>query len=192
MRPIVIAAVLLLQSAPGSAEAVLSEVTGNWGGLEENGFWFRARLSDDGGKARLQIWNGDLLSEPRMPTLDVPNIVWRSNLVEDGEQRLEAVVSGNGTALIIMTETSDEQYTARENLVISYIDNQFTVVGYFRTSADINTGQDIAECDVDVWNDKAVFNGIARTVKAVDFEAKNAALWTATSAVDLGYCPPPA
>jgi hypothetical protein len=182
---------LSLGLAPALAEPI-SEVTGNWAGEAGNGFSFRAVLSDRDGKARLEIWNGMDGDIPDGPAqLDVTGIVWRGNLIEAGEQRLEVSEGPDATLLQIVTETSDEEYRSREALAVQYIDNQFTVVGYYAASSDINTGGDAFECDVDVWKDEVVVNGARRDVPALDFEAKNASQWTETSAVDMGYCPLP-
>lgn len=187
------AAALALTFGPGPACAdPISEVSGNWAGAAGNGFSFRAVLSDQDGRARLEVWNGMEGTLPEGPAqLDVTGIVWRGNLIEAGEQRLETRTGPEGTLLQIVTETSDEQYRAREVLAIRYLDNQFTVVGYYTASSDINTGGDAFECDVDVWNDEAVVNGARRDVASRDFESKNVSLWTETSAVDMGYCPRP-
>jgi hypothetical protein len=48
---------LLLTLATPAMAGTLGEVTGNWAGPQNTGFYFRAVLSDDNGKARLQIWN---------------------------------------------------------------------------------------------------------------------------------------
>ena len=57
--PLLFAASLALL-LPGALAAgtVLDEVSGNWAGASGQGFAFRAVLSDEGGQARLQIWQG--------------------------------------------------------------------------------------------------------------------------------------
>jgi hypothetical protein len=182
---------LLILSTPAMADT-LGEVTGNWAGPQNTGFYFRAILSDDNGKARLQIWNAaDAVPTGGEAQFDNTGIVWRDNMVEPGEQRLELLNGPDGTQVQVVTETSDEAYTAREILRLQYMDNQFTVMGYANTSYDINTNADGYACIVDVWNDRVTVNSIPATAPRRGFEDKNASLWTATSAFDLGYCPRP-
>jgi hypothetical protein len=185
-------AVLLLTLATSAMADPISEVTGNWAGAQNTGFYFRAVLLDDAGHARLQIWNAmDAVPQGGDPQFDNAAIVFRDNMVEAGEQRLELLDGPDGTALQVVTDASDEEYTAREVLTIQYMDNQFTVMAYENTSSDVNTGGDGYACIVDVWNDKVSLNGVANTAPQVAFEDKNASGWTATSAFDLGYCPRP-
>jgi hypothetical protein len=170
----------------------LTEVNGNWGGPQNTGFYFRAVLSDDAGHVRLQVWNAtDAVPTGGDPQFDNASIVYRDNMIDAGEQRLELLNGPDGTALQVVTETSDEEYTAREVLTIQYLDNQFTVVAYENTSADINTGGDGYACIVDVWNDKVSLNGVANAAPQRAFEEKNASVWTPAAAFDLGYCPRP-
>jgi hypothetical protein len=185
------ALVLLTLATPAMAET-LGEVAGNWGGPQNTGFFFRAVLSDDAGQARLQIWNAaDAVPQGGDPQFDNTGIVWRDNMVEAGEQRLELLDGPDGTALLIVTETSDEAYTAREMLKVQYLDNQFTVMSYANTSYDVNTNADGFSCLVDVWNDRVTLNSRPATAPKLSFDDKNASLWTATSVFDLGYCPRP-
>jgi hypothetical protein len=189
MRHVILACWLAALSPPALAQDLLTEVTGNWAGLQENSYWFRARLVDDGGAARLMVWNGDLLSEPRTPSLDITGIVRRVGKGATDAQGLAVNVLDRASELVIVTKTADARYVTEEKLYIRFVGTQFLVVGYAQSSADITTGDDVLDCNVDLVSDLVLLNGEPRNVPVQDVAVKNAALWTATSAVDLGYCP---
>jgi hypothetical protein len=180
---------LALAASPGLAQTMPSEVTGNWAGLQENDYWFRAQLLDGDGGPRLLVWNGDLLVEPRTPSLDVTGIVGLVGTQMEDDQGLDVNVMDDATDLLIVTKSADGRHLFKETVHIRYFDAQFTVVGYSWSSTDIKTGDAVFDCSVDLVSDVSLVNGEARDISIRDFAAKNAAFWTATSAVDLGYCP---
>ena len=58
MQFVLLTACLTVCAMPLHAEEVLSEVAGNWGGTDNDGFYFRAQLMQEAQTARLLIWNG--------------------------------------------------------------------------------------------------------------------------------------
>ncbi len=181
----------LFLTSPVMAQDPLAEASGNWAGESNQGFFFRAELLDVGDAAGLRIWNGnDGVPQGGDPQLDVSAITWRDNLIEPGEQRLEVFTTSEGTSLNVVTESADEHYGVREAIVISYLDNQFTVTGYYYAITSFQEPSENFECDAGLWVGEATVNGERVQVPDLPFEDLNASLWHRGRAVELGYCPP--
>jgi hypothetical protein len=193
MKRLAIAAFLAALPALASAEdTVIGEASGNWAGPSNQGFFYRAELIlekpngafDD--FVRLRIFQGTdaIPSASGAPQLDNPDITMR--LIGVGEQRLETGADG---ALILATEGADETAEFAERIVIRFIDNQFTVVGYFLAIDEAEF--EPYSCEADLWNGETVFNG-ARWPEArrMGFEGLNASAWSFRLAVERGACPP--
>lgn len=105
-------------------------------------------------------------------------------------QDLEVYDSGNGSVLQVVTEFADEDAEGRSVVQIQYLDNQYTIVGYYHLSRFYNPDgePEIYECDVDLWNMVSIENGQQRKLQPVAFEALNASDWTYSAAFDRGYC----
>jgi hypothetical protein len=170
---------------PASAQTVLSEASGNWAGTSGDGFTFLARLFQNEDKARLAIWGGGP-SSPAVaegdPQFDNAEIALGAFATR---QALEVIDTGDGSILQIVTEYADEEGSGRNVTQIQFIDNQFTVVGYYHAGEHL--GQDF-ECDVDLWKMIATENGKERQLKPVGFEALNASDWGWDAAYQRGFC----
>jgi hypothetical protein len=177
-----------LMGAPALAEVPLSEVSGNWAGESNAGFYFRATLTQEGDAARLRIWH-DINAIPLEgnPQLDNREIALGAFATL---QRLDVIDEGNGVGLIVVTEFADETGEGCEELHIRYMDNQFTVTAFAIMSVQYNAGaeQTIFTCQVDMLQDRAIVDGEARDLPPMDFEQKNASLWTYGAAFDWGLC----
>jgi hypothetical protein len=184
-----ILALTLTLAAPALAQTVLSEASGNWAGPSNGGFFFRAELSQNEDKARLKIWNG---MDPNSVDLQFDNPAISLGAFAT-RQELEVVDSGQGSILQVVTEFADEEAEGRDVVQIQFLDNQFTVVGYYHLSRFYNPGGEpyAYECDVDLWNMVTIDNGNQRQLPAVGFEALNASDWTFGAAFDRGYCSRP-
>ena len=182
-----------LLSTPALAGPILSEVTGNWAGESNQGFYFRAQMEDMGDHVALQIWNGmggvpEAVGDPAMR---VETLMFRSNLIEPGEQRLELIPGSDTMTLIAVTESADEQAETREALTIQFMDNMFMATGYYWRITDYQMPDISYECDADLASGKVMFAGSEEPGPALSFEDKNAALWSPTRIFELGYCPNP-
>ena len=170
---------------PATAETVLSEASGNWAGASGEGFTFLARLSQNEDKARLVIWGGGpgsaAVAEGE-PQFDNPTIVIGAFATK---QELEVLDTGDGSILQIVTDYADEEGSGRTITQIQFIDNQFTVVGYFH--AGELAGQAF-DCEGDLWRMTATEAGKARVLEPVGFEALNASDWTWDAAYERGFC----
>ena len=91
----------------------------------------------------------------------------------------------DGSTLLIVTEYADEEGTGRIVTSLQFLDNQFTVVGYFHKGE--TAGRSFA-CDVDLWNMTATEDGKTRVLEPVGFEALNASDWTWDAAYERGFC----
>ena len=170
---------------PAQSQTVLSEASGNWAGSKGDGFTFLALLSQNQDKARLVIWGGGPGSAAVAegdPQFDNGEIALGAFATK---QVLEVLDTGDGSILQVVTEYADEEGSGRTVTQIQFIDNQFTVVGYFH--AGELAGQAF-ECDVDLWKMTATEAGTTRTLEPVGFEALNASDWTWASAYDRGFC----
>ena len=180
--------VFALATSPALAEGPLSEVSGNWAGDSNAGFYFRATLTQAGDAARLRIWH-DINAVPLDgdPQFDNPEIALGAFATL---QRLDVVDTADGAGLIVVTEFADEEGEGREELYIRYIDNQFTVTAINITSVryDAEAAQASFTCEVDMLQDRAIVDGEARDLPPMDFEQKNASLWTYGAAFDWGLC----
>jgi hypothetical protein len=183
-------ALTLATALPATAQTILSEATGNWAGPSNEGFYFRAQLSPTEDKARLKIWGGALDGVPAAsgdPEFDNDQIALAAFATR---QELEVYDSGNGSVLQVVTEFADEDAEGRNVVQIQYIDNQYTVVGYYHLSKFYNPGGEpfTRECDVDLWNMVSIDNGQERQLEPVGFEALNASDWTWDAAFERGFC----
>ncbi len=190
MRCLTALSVTLALALPASAQTLLSEATGNWAGSSNQGFYFRAQLTQNQDKARLAIWGGSLDGVPAAsgsPEFDNDQIELGAFATR---QELEVLDTGNGSVLQIVTEFADEEAEGRSVVQMQYLDNQYTVVGYYHRSKFYNPGGEPAnyECDVDLWDMVSTENGKERTLEPVPFEALNASDWTFSAAFDRGYC----
>lgn len=170
---------------PASAQALLSEASGNWAGSSGTGFTFLARLTQNADKARLTIWGGGPGSAAVAegdPQFDNDQIALGAFATR---QELEVVDSGTGSILQIVTEYADEEGSGRTVTQLQFIDNQFTVVGFFHGGEYL--GQAF-ECDVDLWNMTATEGGTQRQLEPVGFEALNASDWSWDAPYERGFC----
>lgn len=185
MRLIPSLALVLTLAVPAAAQTVLSEASGNWAGASGDGFSFLARLSHNEDMARLTIWGGNpgeaAVAEGE-PQFDNPVIAIGAFATK---QDLEVVDTGEGSILQIVTEYADEEGTGRIVTQLQFIDNQFTVVGYFH--AGELEGKSF-ECDVDLWKMTSTEDGRARELEPVGFEALNASDWTWDTPYERGFC----
>jgi hypothetical protein len=174
-----------LMVAPAHAEIMLSEVTGNWAGKSQQGFYFRAALSQEGDTARLRIWH-DLNGVPEggEPQLDNGEIALAAFTTT---QELRLRETGDGTVLTVFTGFADETGSGRERVDIRYMDNQFTVVGY-HLELDRDTGAPWV-CRVDTLGGFREVEGAGSDFAVRPFEELNASAWFYGAAFDDGYCP---
>ena len=191
MQFIILTACLTVCAMPLQAQDVLSEVTGNWGGTDNTGFYFRAELAQmppEQGTARLRMWNA-LDAVPQGGDLQFDNDqMVLSAYARDNGQRLEVVASPDGTILQVITEFADEEYEGRIVVQIQYLDNQFTVIGY--DQQDTRYFDNAAySCVADLWKGKVTVNGVTSDLPPRDFAALNASAWTYDAAFDRGICP---
>ncbi|MDP3195065.1 hypothetical protein [Tabrizicola sp.] len=172
------------------AQTVLSEASGNWAGASKQGFHFLARLVQNDDTARLMIWGGALDGVPTGegdPEFD--NRVMELSAFAT-RQALEVVETSDGSILQVVVEFADEDAEGRSVTQLQYIDNQYTVVGYYHRSKFYNPGGDpfTRECEVDLWKMTSTEDGVTRELEPVGFEALNASDWTWGSAFDRGFC----
>lgn len=167
------------------AETILSEASGNWAGSKGTGFTFLARLTQNEDMARLTIWGGG----PGSPAVAGGDPQFDNPIIALGAfatlQALEVLETEDGSILQIVTEYADEEGTGRAVTRIRYIDNQFTVVGYFHGGEYLGKAFD---CEVDLWTMTSTENGAARQLEPVGFEALNASDWSWDAAYDRGFC----
>ena len=185
MRPIASLALVLCFALPAGAETVLSEASGNWAGEKGTGFSFLARLTQNEDLARLVIWGGnpgEAAEAKGEPQFDNPTIAIGAFATK---QALEVVDTGDGSILQIVTEYADEEGSGRIVTQLQFLDNQFTVVGYFH--AGELAGKSF-ECDVDLWKMTSTEDGTTRELEPVGFEALNASDWTWDAAYERGFC----
>ncbi len=188
MRSFILALGLALTS-PAAAQTLLSEASGNWAGPSNGGFFFRAELTQNEDKARLRIWNGlDGVPTGGDPEFDNPAIALGAFATA---QRLEVVDTGDGSILQVVTEFADEEAEGRDVVQIQFIDNQYTVIGYYHRSTFYNPGSAPIpyECEVDLWNGKAMVDGRGRDLPPMASDEMNASDWTFGAAFDRGFCP---
>lgn len=185
MRLLPSLALALAAALPAAAETLLSEASGNWAGSTGDGFTFLARLTQNEDMARLTIWGGNpgqaAVAEGE-PQFDNPTIAIGAFATK---QALEVLDTGNGSVLQIVTEYADEEGSGRIVKQLQFLDNQFTVVGYYH-------GGELAgksfDCDVDLWKMTATEDGTTRELEPVGFEALNASDWTWDAPYERGFC----
>jgi hypothetical protein len=189
MRQLIALCVTLALTLPLGAQTLLSEASGNWAGASNQGFYFLARLIQNQDKARLVMWNGNdsVPSGQGDPSFDNAQMELGAFATR---QALEVVDSPNGSILQVVTEFADEEAEGRSVVQVQYIDNQFTVVGYYHLSKFYNPGGEpySYECDVDLWKMVSIDDGKERKLEPVGFEALNASDWTFSAAFDRGFC----
>lgn len=180
----------LALAVQAQAQTVLSEASGNWAGASNQGFYFLARLVQNEDKARLVIWGGALDGVPTgegEPEFDNGAIELSAFATR---QALEVVETPDGSILQVVVEFADEDAEGRSVTQMQYIDNQYTVVGYYHRSEFYNPGGEpfTTECEVDLWNMTSTEDGTTRQLEPVGFEALNASDWTWGAAFDRGFC----
>ncbi len=190
MRALTALTLTLALSLPASAQSVLSEATGNWAGPSNEGFYFRAQLTQNKDQARLQLWGGALDGVPDAngaPEFDNDQIALSAFATR---QELEVFDDPSGSTLQVVTEFADEEAEGRTVVQIQYLDNQYTITGYYHRSMFYNPGSQpfTYECDVDLLNMVTIDDGVERKLKPVNSEALNASDWTWDAAFDRGYC----
>ena len=185
MRIAAILALVLTTTLPAAGQSVLSEASGNWAGASGQGFTFLARLSQEKDKARLTIWGGGPGSAAVAEGDPQYNNVQFALTAYATTQVLEVLDTGDASILQVVTEYADEEGTGRTVTQLQFIDNQFTVVGYFHAGDYL--GQPF-ECDVDLWSMTATEDGTQRQLDPVGFEALNASDWTWDAAYERGFC----
>lgn len=170
---------------PAQGQSLLSEASGNWAGSQGTGFTFLARLTQNGDKARLMIWGGGpgaaavADGDPQFDNAEIALGAFAT------KQALEVVETGDGSILQVVTEYADEEGSGRVVTQIQFIDNQFTVVGYFHGGEYLGKAFD---CEVDLWKMVATEHGLSRNLEPVGFEALNASDWTWDAAYERGFC----
>ncbi|MCU0801670.1 MAG: hypothetical protein MUD11_07825 [Rhodobacteraceae bacterium] len=176
---------ICLVAAPAHAEFLLSEVTGNWAGKSQQGFYFRAVLSQEGDAARLRIWQ-DIAGVPEGgdPQLDNAEIALAAFTTL---QELRLRETDAGMVLTVFTGFADETGSGREWVNIRYMDNQFTVVGY-QLELDAAVGAPWS-CEVDLLLGYRTVNNAGSGFARPAFADLNAGTWFAGAAFDDGYCP---
>ncbi len=193
MHFLLLSACLTVCAMPLRAEEVLSEVTGNWGGTGNTGFYFRATLDQlppEQGTGRLRIWHAlDSIPVGGTPQFENDEMTL-SAYARDSGQRLELFTSANGTILQVVTEFADEAAEGTVTVLIQYVDNQFTVIGFDQQDQGYE-GNIAYRCTADLWNGTVTVNGVTSTLPPRDFEALNATDWTYSAAFDRGICPRP-
>jgi hypothetical protein len=190
MRHLTTLALTLALAFPAAAQTVLSEASGNWAGSKGTGFTFLARLTPNKDKVRLTIWRGG----PDSPAVaeggpDFDNAVFELAAFAT-RQELEVIDTDTGSILQVVVEFADEEAEGRSVTQLQFIDNQYTVVGYYHLSKFYNPGGEPTsyECDVDLWNMVTIDGGKERQLEPVGFEALNASDWTFGAAFDRGFC----
>jgi hypothetical protein len=175
---------------PAVAQPVLSEASGNWAGSSNQGFYFRAQLTQNDDKARLRIWGGALDGVPAAqgdPEFDNDQIALGAFATL---QELEVFEFGDGAVLQVVTEFADEEAEGRTVVQIQYLDNQYTVVGYYYQARFNNPdgGPAQYECELDLNKMVSAENGKKRQLGAVASDQLNASDWTFSVAFDRGWC----
>ncbi len=179
----------LSQASPARAEPA-PEVTGNWAGPSNQGFYFRAALEQSApDSVSLLIWNGNDAVPARAgePALNVPEFALSAFVRAQG---LQLVEDADGTTLQVVTDFADEVAEGREVVSIQFLDFQYTVVGYSHHSEEYAEGGGTIPyaCDIDFRGGKVTENGTTRDLPAMDFEATNASGWHFAVAFDRGWC----
>ena len=185
MRSIACLALVLSLAQPVLAENLLSEASGNWAGASGQGFSFLARLTQNEDMARLRIWGGtpgEVAKAEGDPQFDNATIAIGAFATK---QELEVLETSDASILQIVTEYADEEGSGRIVTQVQFLDNQFTVVGYYH--AGEYAGQSF-ECDVDLWKMTATEDGKTRELEPVGFEAQNASEWTWAAPYERGFC----
>lgn len=190
MRRLTCLALSVALALPAFGQTLLSEATGNWAGASNQGFYFRAQLTQIKDTARLTIWGGRTDGVPAAsgdPEFDNDEIALSAFATR---QVLEVLDTGNGGILQVVTEFADEEAEGRTVVQIQYLDNQYTVVGYYHRSMIYNQGGDpfSYECEVDLWNMVTIDADQKRQLEPLAFDAMNASDWTWSAAFDRGYC----
>jgi hypothetical protein len=184
----ILALALSLLAAPVTAQT-LSDVTGNWAGTSNQGFYFRAVLSQEGQAARLKIWN----TLDGVPAAD-QNVQFDNTEISllayasEGYPRLEVLDTPGGSILQVVNQFADEEYEGRTVTQIQYFDNQFTVIGFYHRDMRYSD-QQAYDCELDLRGGEATVNGVTKDLPPMDFEALNASGWAYGAAFDRGYCP---
>ncbi|WP_267633637.1 hypothetical protein [Frigidibacter sp. RF13] len=190
----------LAGALPAAADTILSDVTGNWAAPQNNGFYYRAVLSQDGDYLRLRLYEGMAADGlPTEPTFDNPKIAYASTR-PGAKDWLEVAPDGQ---LLLNGLTVNESHVYSDRLSIRHMDNQITVMGF----ATYNNGPDAVasmpddpftcwgtncySCVADVWEGLSVVGGKPYTRIDAAFEAINAAIWTPDTIYELGLCPAP-
>lgn len=190
MRRYVALTLSLAFAEPAVAQTVISEAGGNWAGASNQGFYFLARLSRNEDKLRLSVWGGAMDGVPTAtgePEFD--NVAFELAAFATRE-KLEVVETPNGSILQVVVEFADEDAEGRSVTQLQYIDNQYTVVGYYHRSTFYNPGGEAftKECEVDLWKMTSTEDGVTRQMDPVGFDALNASDWTWGAAFDRGFC----
>lgn len=179
-------------ASPARAEIALGEVSGNWAGASGQGFVFRAVLTDEGGQARLRIWQGmDAASLQGEAQLDVAPVVYRDNIIAGDKQGLELAVGQDASTLKIVTDSDDEQYRFQETVSVQFLDFQYTVVAYDVIVTDFTDPAQSYACSVDLRANSRVVNGVAESLPPRAFEDDNLSAWGPDAALAKGLCPAP-
>lgn len=191
---------LLALASAARAETVLSDVTGNWAAPQNDGFYYRAVLTDEGEMLRLRIYQGltadGIETEPQ---LDNGGIAYASAKAGDGGRDWLEV--GPNGELFLNSYVVNDSYVYTERLTIQLMDNQFTAMAFEQHNNGSVAAEAMPEspvgcfsgqcysCEADLWNQSAVAGGEKIAVPAQDMEALNASSWTPGRAAELGYCP---
>ncbi|MEZ5796704.1 MAG: hypothetical protein R3D63_03955 [Paracoccaceae bacterium] len=164
-------------------------VAGNWAGHSGQGFAFVALLDEDGGAARLRIWQGLAeVIEGDDPQLVVTPVAARSPGMAPQDQGLSLAVGPEATVLRIETRQVTDAGSRYEAVEVQFLDFQFTVVGYTQEFTP-SGGAPVQACRVDLRRNLRWLDGVEAEIADRPFEADNLAFWTPTAAADRGYCP---
>lgn len=172
------------------AQIQISEATGNWAGPAGGGFSFRATLSHVEDEADLRIWNGldtipDGSGSPDLTVKGFASVAFATS------QRLEPVASADGTLLQLVSEYADEEGEGREVVQLQFIDNQFTLVGYYAdfTLRPAGTSETATiACEIDFRSGTVREAGAERSLPPLQPEDLNASSWHIGAAYDRGWC----
>lgn len=202
MRLSLLSLPVLLAAGAVQAETVLGDVTGNWAAPENNGFYYRAVLTEEGENLRLRIYQGmtaDAIEAE--PQFDNAAIAYASGSgAGDGKDWLEVGPKGE---LHLNSLTANDGYAYTERLTIQFMDNQFTVMAFEQHNNGSDSAATMPEdpvgcwtgqcysCEADLWNHSAVAGGEQMSIPEHDFEALNASSWGPERIFELGYCPAP-
>ncbi len=164
------------------------EVTGNWAGKSNQGFYFRAAIKPSGDALTLQIWSGTDAVPPRSgnPDLNAKEFALSAFAKVQG---LEVVETADGSVLQLVIEFADEVAEGRTVVSVQFLDFQYTVIGYSYQDQAWGEGDPVTySCEVDLRAGKVTEDGKTRDLPPMDFESMNASAWHYYAPFERGWC----